>query len=764
MSEVFKVKLSPQWDLYPKTTSDFRIYSCKTEDVDIPIEFDGQGKFVINGDMQELRLGDDYIAEIQEFSHPKYGISYKVISIKQEIPKTAEGQYAFLSTIIPLSYVDGIQAKYPKEKNIVDMIREGTLDYSDIKGIGDSVFLKIQKQVNENFEIQDALIELTPLGVTNKIIRKLIKHYGGSVALTLEKIKKNIYILCEEVSGIGFRKVDEYALASGVEPESPYRMNACIEYLLGLEEKEGHCWIDRDNLIESVMDEAELEYKTISSHLKGDAFNPDEKFYLDDGRVGLQKNYYYENEISKYLMELLNQEDSIPVDEEEIDGIIAEIEKELGFELTDAQQSAIRDSIHHNVLIISGRAGSGKSTNLKGVIQANLKVMENSGMEDEYDIDEESEDGVILVRPYETCSFSGKASQRIIEATGLSSQTMHRVLGYNPNKGFKYNKNCKLPIHLVALDEASMVNSYMFHKLMSAIRVGGKLIIIGDVEQLPPIGAGAVFIDMINSGVIPVVELLEVHRQAKRSGILLTANQIRDGLQINSRNSYETRKVGELEDLTLIPFERKPDIAAYIIDICERVKDRVDLMEFQVIVPTKDRGDLSTMNLNLSLQQVFNPSDEEGMKRNGYEFRVGDKIIKRGNDYTNNVYNGTLGYIIKIDLEKKEAEFSFTGRNDIVTYSQEDMKDIELAYALTVHSNQGSQYKTVICALDYSAYKLLSRQLCYVMLSRASESCMFLFENEALRYAIETDATIERNTFLPELLVERYEEYKSKIS
>lgn len=726
MNDVIKVKLVPAWDLYPKTTSDYRVYSCTTRDIEAPLKFNQYGNFVINGEMQELNLGEEYDAELQEVQHPRYGVGYKVIRIYQELPQTVEGQYAFLKTIINENYAEAIREVYPNEINIIQLIRDGELDYSKIKGIGDSVFERIQQSVNENFELQDVIVELSPLGVTNTIIRKLVAHYNGNTSLVLQKIKQNIYVLCEEVSGIGFKKVDEYALKSGVKEDSPYRINACIEYLLGKEEGNGHCWIEREELIEHVMDESDLEYKVISEHIKSNDFNKDRKFYLDNWRIGLYKNYYYESKIAEFLVELMNS--PVKTIMENFDERIKEIEQEQGFEFTEEQLDAIKACVNNNVVLISGRAGSGKSSVLKGVI------------------------GVLREYTYETCSLSGKASQRIIEATGLTSQTIHRLLGYNRSGGFGYERNNRLALDVIALDEASMVDGFIFYKLVSAIKEGGKLIILGDVEQLPPIGVANVFRDMIDSGIIPTVELTKVHRQAQRSGILSYANMVRDGIQINDRGDFKNKTVGELQDLTLIPFERKPDIASHIIDICNKVKNRIDISEFQIIVPMKERGDLSTRSLNLELQPIFNKNQEEGLRKNGYEFKTNDKIIKRGNDYDNSVHNGTLGFIVKILVDNKEADFKFFSKEEFVKYSQEDMKDIDMAYALTVHSNQGSQYKNVICALDFSAYVLLSRQLVYTMLTRASEKCMFLFENEALRYAIDNNVAVQRNTFLLELL------------
>lgn len=728
MEENIKIKLTPIKDLYPKTASDYRIYSCTTEEIE-KVKLNEYLNFVITGEMPELQLFEEYDAELQETMSPKYGIGYKVISIKREIPKTVEGQYAFLRTIIAESYVKAIQAAYPNEINIVDMICNGTLDYKNIKGIGDAVFQRIQNAVKENLEIQDLLTELSALGVTRTIINKLVEHYNGNTQLVLHKIRNNIYVLCEEVSGIGFKKVDKYALERGVKPDSPYRIMACMDYWLKKEEEEGNCWLDKDILIEKVMDETDLDYKTILNVIKNDAAKSNQ-FYIDEYRIGRYKTYQYEYKIAEYVKKM-NQNPVLTV-VNDLDARIKEIETIQGFEFTDEQINAIKTCVENNIVVISGRAGSGKTSVLKGVL------------------------GVLNNYTYMTCSLSGKAVQRITEATGLHSKTIHRLLGYIPGKGFSYNEKNKLFEDIIVLDEASMVNSYIFSVLISAIKDGGKLIILGDTEQLPSIGAGNVLNDLIASGVVKVCELTKVHRQAQMSGILSYANMVRDGIQINKRGDYETKTVGELQDLTLIPFkkEERDDIPRLIVDICRKVKDRINLDEFQIIVPMKERGGLATKALNLQLQPIFNPNQDEGLRKNGYEYKVGDKIIKRGNDYDNDVYNGTLGYVIVINHEDKIADFKFVSKDEFVKYTLEDMKDIDMAYALTIHSNQGSEYENVICALDFSAYNLLSRQLVYTMLTRAKKKCMFLFENEALRYAIDTDASIQRNTFLLELLRE----------
>ena len=727
MNRYEQIKVIPVRELYYH--DDYGVYACEVDET-VDIEKNKFGNIVINGVLPQLTLGREYIVNIKEVNHKVYGKGYEVESIRQELPRTIEEKHIFLRSILPESYAEALIEAYPNDEDIITKIREGTLDYSKIKGIGHIVFKKIQNIVNENYEIHEALIELSKYGITYRIIKKLINHFGGSPTLVVQKVKENVYCLTE-VDYLGFMKVNEYALNNGIPKDSPYRIEAAIEYVLKEEESDGHCWVTKNHLIERTAEITNLNQDVIKEFVEGESFKNIKKFYSDNDKIGLYRNYYYEFKIAEILKKLMQTKGNFKVDN--FDQKINQIQKEQGFEFTDEQLNAIKKAIEENVLIISGRAGSGKTSILKAIIK----------LLDKYS--------------YETCALSGKAAQRIIESTGLQSKTIHRLLGFTPQGGFTYNHENRLPVDIVVLDECSMVNNQLFYNLISAIKDGGKFIIIGDIEQLPPIGAGTILKDMIDSGVIPVVELTKVHRQALKSGILLAANHIRDGHQITKNNEFETKIIGELKDLIIYPCPKGTDIQSKIVNLCLDVKNKINIMDFQVIVPLKTRGSLSTKELNNILQPIFNENTDEGIKRNGYEFKVGDKIIKRGNDYDNGVFNGTLGTVKWIDKDEGVIGFRFIGMDKEVAYGYEDLKTIELAYALTCHSTQGSQFKYVLLALDYSAYTLLNRQWVYTGITRASEKCVFIFENAALRFAISKNDIIKRNTFLKDLLVQELE-------
>lgn len=714
-----EIRLTPEKQLF--YGNDFGVYACSTEQKHL-VKLNTYGNFVINGQMPQLVIDKEYKVKLKESYHKKYGQTYEVVSVHQELPTTIASQHSYLRSVLSESQAELLIGSFP-DADIIGLIKNNALDYKSVKGIGKKTYDKIKEKIVDNFEIQEALVELSQYGITYKMIKKLIAHFNGSAALVVQKVKENPYVLCE-VNGLGFLKVDEYALRMSIVKDSPYRIDAAIEYTLQQEESNGHCWIGLNKMQTQLCEITGLESFIIQMHSYD---NP--KFHVTDARIGFKKTFDYEKRIRDCLLKLIDGSGNFKVDD--VEKKIQSAEEERGIIFTDEQRKAITESINNNVIIISGKAGTGKSTILRGIMT------------------------VLNGCTYETCAFSGKASQRIVESTGLTSKTIHRLLEFKPQDGFMYKTGNPLPQNIIVLDEASMVNTYLFYSLISAIEKGTKLIILGDTEQLPPIGAGNILKDMIESGVVPIVELTQVHRQALKSGILLAANHVREGQQITENECTDNKVVGELKDLYIIPKQSGQDIIDYIRNICVKIKNTVDIMDFQVIAPMKTRGMLGTKNLNVMLQGIFNPEDKPSLKRNGYDFKVGDKVIQCGNNYEageNGIFNGTLGMIEEIDVEEKEVGIKFAGNDELVCYSQDDLDQIDMAYALTVHRTQGSQFKHVIFALDYASYVLLSRQLIYTALTRASEKCVLVCENKALRHAINKNDSSKRNTYLRELL------------
>lgn len=713
-----EVELTPVKELFYSDQSNYGVYACETtQNKGIKVNY--YNNFVINGVLPKLDLNTNYQAKLEETTHKKYGLTYNVINIKQDIQTTSEGQRLYLKAVLSEGQFDRLIKYYPND-DIISLIKSDKLDYKKIKGFGKKTYSKIRKKVMDNLEIQEALIELSKYGVTYNAIIKLLKHYENTTIL-VQKINANPYLLTE-VEGFGFKRVDQFAIQSGVDKDSPFRILSCFQYVLEENEMIGHSWISKKDLLNQAHELLGIDENKIMVYI--DDLDDNKDFYIDNKKVSRIQTFNYEKQINDKINDLLAADNQFSIDN--VDDKIEEIEKVQGFNFTTEQKKAIKMAITNNVLIINGKAGTGKSTVLKGILT------------------------VLSDYSYDTCALSGKASQRIVE-TGLESKTIHRLLGYSPQNGYVYNHSNPLPSQIIVLDEASMVNNYIFYKLITAIEDGNKFIILGDTEQLPPIGAANIFKDMIESNTIPKVEFTEVHRQAKKSGILSSANLIRDGKQITKPEQEPFSIYGELKDLYLTLRNNSEEIYQDILAISKKYAN--DVMDYQVIVPMKSRGLISTYQLNNDLQKIFNPNDKPYLKRGDIKFTTGDKVIKNGNDYENGVFNGTLGFITNVDMVDKELEIKFIGSDETVMYQQDNLKQIDLAYALTIHRTQGSQFKHTCMAIDYASYIMLSRQLVYTGLTRASKQCYLITEHRALRYAISNNDSSKRNTFLYDLLV-----------
>lgn len=622
-------------------------------------------------------------------------------------------------------------------------------------GIGEATLSKIKEKILSNEKYQRAIVQLTgDFDIPYSAVKRLSDKYG-SPDILLDKINLNPYILTE-VDGFGFKKVDEIALKMGVAKDSSHRILSCVEYLLHEESNNGHCWMKLTKLITESIKLLELTISTVKEVITNEE---NMKKYEIDGKLIYLKAYLkYETEIRNNIQRLLNANFEYEVNN--LDEVIATVEEEQGFKFTDEQIQGIHDAIKYNVLIINGKAGTGKTSVIKGIVtvlQTIKKPVELS--ESSVIFDEPMEVGL----EYATCALSGKASQRIQESTGLESFTIHRLLGYHPVFGWAFNEENHLPKDVVILDEASMVNSELFYYVLRAIKDGAKLIITGDTAQLEPIGVGNVLVDLLESNKVPKVELTIVHRQAQKSGILSCANMVREGRKFLSNKDYGHDKLGELKDLWTFTTNSGDEVYDRTMKIVKKYFADKDLLEWQVIVPMKTRGKNCAKSINEALQKMLNQDPEyvdakEKIERKNATFLEGDKIIQNGNNYDLNLYNGTIGVIKYIDstvIENGEMVgeivVDFEGLGEI-RLKKSDMSQIDLAYAITIHKSQGSQWKFVIFAMDYSSYILLNRQLTYTAMTRASKMLLMPAELKAVQFSIETNKSTNRQTFLPLLL------------
>ena len=736
--EKFEIHLRRSFEKYYGEDKAYGIYSVTLEEnspnqdkIDSITDF--YRDITLVGSMPQLEEGKIYIATVEEASHPQYGKQYKVDTIYKKPFGTREEQVSFLKELITEKQLDSITSAYPVE-NVVDLFEQDKIDVSLLSGIGDKTYNRIKEKIVENRKYQSAIVQITSqFGVNFSAIKRLSDKYGSPDTL-IQKLHENPYIITE-IDGFGFKKVDDIALSMGVDKKSVERIKACVQYVLDEFSTKGHCWVRSVKLIADSIKLLKIKISDVQETLKN---NTIDGVVENDGRTYLQKFYDFEVGIYKNLIRLL--ECQMPYKVDNVEQAIKEVEAEQGFAFTDEQIKAINYAVEHNVVVVNGKAGTGKTSVIKGIVGVLKKV---EGLE------------------YATCALSGKASQRIQESTGLDSFTIHRILGYNPNLGWGFDEDNHMPYDVIILDEASMVNSQLFFYLTRAIKNGAKLIIAGDTAQLEPIGVGNVLVDILNSDLIPSVELTKVHRQAQLSGILSSANMVRDGLHFLDYKNTARQRLGELKDLYTYPSKDGDAVLKRIEQIANQYKG--DILDFQVLVPMKNRGTLSTRNVNYILQEIFNQDPTFVDKRRKFErtidgkkvtFLEGDKVIINGNNYDKNVFNGTMGIVEFIDTANKDGEividFDGIGR---VSFTKHEMKSIDLGYAITIHKSQGSQWKYTVMGIDYGSYVLLNRQSIYTAMTRAIEALFLLFEPKALKHSIDTDNSSERNTFLPELLI-----------
>lgn len=678
----------------------------------------------------------------------KYGLSYnlnRLITLLNE----EKFQTTFLHNILPDNLYNQIITTLSQPFETIKNKDVNTL--CSVKGIKEKTANKIIQKYEENLKFYNIYGILSEFSLTPNIIKKVIETFGENIK-TIQRIKQNPYLLTK-IEGIGFKRADALALKAGLEPNSPQRLEAFFYYYLTYAAEQGFSWLDPKILFSQIKEYLGCEFskETIKKVLY--KMHDEESLNWNEtkSKIFLQKIYNLENNIKEEINRLQNGENVYKRNFAQEETIIKNVENEIGFEFTEEQREAIETILNNNVALITGGAGVGKTQTTK--VFAEILKSQNLT--------------VALT------TFSGKASARIKEATNLQGSTIHRLLGYIPNLGFSFDKENPLPYDVIIIDEGSFLGGQLFYDLISAIKENGKLYIVGDDKQLPPIGMCNVFYDMINSYKIPRVSLTKIHRQAQKSGIILASQTIREGHQIikNGWIGKETR--GELQDFTVDIYNEKIYGYPKIMEWYKKYVHNLDeAFHTQIIVPMKYRGEFSTYTLNNEIQEEYNPANsnkkELPIVKNGYNFiiREGDKVINRRNNYkaiiytpptaenktqdTTPIFNGYCGKVKQIIGSKIIVKFDLC--DELIEIPYEERGNLELAYALTVHLLQGSQVENAIVGIDSGSYIMNTRELVYTALTRASKSCVLVAEQKALKHAIMTSQTVVKNTFLMELL------------
>lgn len=741
MSEEYIFQIIPTFEMFYSSDSSFGVYRFTTttelphleriEDIFTQkVTYNG----VLSGRMQKLYLGDTYNVVAKPVYNKKYSNwQYEPISIQAAVPKSEEQQRAFLRSILTEKQTDTLMAAYP---NIVEDIMDGKddVDLSKLNGIGETTYGIIKKKIIDNYVISDILAMLQPLGVTIRTIKSLEKWEANPVLLKKQLIQ-NPYILTK-IRGFGFKKVDTLALKINPESKcSKERLEAYIVYYLQeVGESYGHTWVTIDTLKSNVRDNVIECIDLFDKYIDDDQVKENPLFEIGEGnKIGLKRYYNVEEYIFNKVTDMKDVE-PITVTEDNINDGLKEAEDKQGFELTEEQRDAVINSFKNNITIISGKAGTGKTSVVRSILTIYSKANYQIGC----------------------CALSAKAAMVIRESTGFSATTIHRMLGCQGASKFKYNKDNPLPFNVLFIDEGSMISADIFYLIFQAIKPQTKLIICGDNGQLPPIGYGNIFNDLLDMReYLNSYELTKVMRQAADSGITSDANVIRSGN--NPIDKPELKIVtGKLKDMTYMFRDDRDVLNKLAIKAYMGAIKTYGVDDVLIGVPRKKDCVNSTGRINEAIQELLLPDETRMITYGTRRYKLGAKVIQKVNNYEKNVFNGDVGYITDISVTMRDGqklntftvEYKSGEDTKTIEYEQGEIDQIDLAYAMTIHSLQGSGYKAVIIVIDNTHFALLDNCLLYTAITRAKKKCLLLAEPYAFKKCITTNKTATRQTWL----------------
>ena len=659
--------------------------------------------------------GETLVLQGQWEFDKKFGEQFRFQSAQSRAPSTVRGIEKYLSS----SLVKGIGPEMARRitavfgEKTLDVIEKHPKELRKVSGIGPMRAEKISEAFQEQKSIRDVMLFLQTHGVSPTYAFKIFKKYGKTA---IQVVSNNPYCLATAIRGIGFKSADRIAGSLGIDMRSPLRARAGILYVLDVVQSEGHVYYPQSILLEKARELLGIDVQTLGKALEDLAQT--REVVIEEDRVYPAMMATMENSVALKLRNLISAPRFLP--EIKVGAAIDWIETRSGMKLSDAQREAVASVMDHKVLVITGGPGTGKTTLLRSLIE----ILEAKKLR------------VLLTAP------TGRAAKRLSEATGREAKTIHRLLEYSPAEGgFQRGIGRPLEAEVVVVDEVSMVDISLMHYLLSAINSQSTLLLVGDADQLPSVGPGNVLGDSIKSGKIPVVRLQTVFRQASSSLIVTNAHLVNQG-----KMPMKVAETAGLSDFYLIEKE-DPDESLRLIKemISRRIPERFGfdpVQDMQVLSPMH-KGTVGTENLNRELREILNP---HGRPIKGDRFRVGDRVMQTRNNYDKEVFNGDVGRIVSFDPEEDEAVVEFDGR--AVQYHISEMDEMILAYAVTIHKAQGSEYRAVIVPLSTQHYVLLRRNLLYTAMTRGKELVVLLGSPKALQMAVENRIVEPRYTDL----------------
>ncbi|MGV3104574.1 RecD/TraA family helicase [Staphylococcus sp. HMSC34C02] len=694
--------------------------------------------------------GDVYTFKGQVVEHPRYGKQLKADTFEKEVPQTKDAIITYLSSDL----FKGIGKK--TAQNIVNTLGENAIndimsDASVLEKVSNLPKKKqkqIADQINANQESEKIMIRLHDLGFGPKLSMAIYQFYQSD---TLQVLENNPYQLVYDVKGIGFQKADILARNNGIAFNDQERLKAGLLYTLEEEcIKQGHTYLSNDYIID-------VTQQILSNKQQGEAIeqqqledvlqqlSEESKLILDNHRVAIPSLYYSELKSVQNLYRIQTYKNKLKeIEQSDLQLHIGEIEDSNNVNYAPSQKEALQTAINSKIMLLTGGPGTGKTTVIKGIVELYAEI---HGLSLNYSDYQDDDYPVVLAAP------TGRASKRLQESTGLEAMTIHRLIGWNQDTQPEDILDNEIKAKLIIIDEMSMVDTWLFHQFLSAVPLDAQVVFVGDEDQLPSVGPGQVFKDLIDSKAIPRVNLTEVYRQQDGSSIIDLAHRMKHGEPIDISQRYHDRS------FINCGVEQIPSVVEKVVS--SAVNKGYDMSDIQVLAPMY-KGSAGIKRLNQVLQDILNPKEDDTreIEFGDIKFRKGDKVLQLVNRPNDNIFNGDIGVIVGIFWAKENAlnkdvlVVDFEGNE--ITFTRQDLLELTHAYCTSIHKSQGSEFPIVIMPIVKQYFRMLQRPILYTGLTRAKQSLVLLGDPKAFDIGLNTQGQI-RQTQLCHLILSYFE-------
>lgn len=746
----FRIRAVVERITYQNPENGYSVLKCAVKDY--------HDLVTVVGNLFDVNVGSVLLIDGNWKMDSRYGRQFQAVTWQETLPATVFGIEKYLGS----GLIKGLGPKFASR--IVQKFGVDTLEVIDrdpnrlkeVEGIGTRRIAQIRESWDRQKEIRNVMIFLQDCGVSTSFAAKIYRQYGDT---SIETIKNNPFCLADDIWGIGFKTADRIAAGLGVQPEAFIRLRSGLLYTISTLADEGHVYAEKEQLIRKAVELLETEEGNLVMTLDqmladGDLLDerrmeaaktrPDPSVEPDsgqpqDGAIYLPAFYYAEKGVASGLKRILRAPATDRLWKElkaaqektgnpELSVNVESIKQQTGMEYDEIQSQAIRKAALHKIMILTGGPGTGKTTVTRGILEAFRRFHLR----------------ILLAAP------TGRAAKRMTEAAGapvgLEAKTIHRLLEFKPPQGYQKNEENPLEGDVLIVDECSMIDLILMNSLLKAIPDSMRLILIGDTDQLPSVGAGNVLRDMIDSGVVPVVRLTKIFRQAQTSRIITNAHRVNSGRMPDLSNGRDTdfffveREIPEMamQEIVRLVSTKLPRYYGILPD------------QIQVLTPMQ-KGVIGAASLNLALQEALNPQGE-GLRRGGMIFRVHDRVMQIRNNYEKEVFNGDIGRIEAVDLQEKTLSVRFDDR--LLSYEISQLDELVHAYAATIHKAQGSEYPVVVMPVLMSHFVMLQRNLVYTGITRAKKILVLVGTKNALSYAVRNVTVTRRNSLLKRRLEE----------